>query len=146
MRFVLVDNKGDIFTKEFATKEEAIAQGKIDWSHLTEKEQKNRKEFYVLESVNPDEEAINHLDGNPVYIWTCSDTFWLFDGNECQDRHATWLSLLTYFEPNEDAADYEDAKRIYDKIATFDDLLYYVDRYVNHSDDWIGHNYRIEKL
>lgn len=69
MRFVLVDNNGDIFTKEFATQEEALKQADIDWNHLTDREKEKRIEFFVLESVNPDEEAMDHLDGNPVRIY-----------------------------------------------------------------------------
>lgn len=67
MKYILMDEKnGDLFYKEFETAEEAIKQADIEWNHLTDKEKENRKAFLVLESVNPDEEAPDHFDGNPI--------------------------------------------------------------------------------
>lgn len=56
---------GDLFNEEFATVEEALERAEYVWNHLTSRE-KNNRELYVLESVNPDEEAENHFDGNKI--------------------------------------------------------------------------------
>jgi len=70
MKYILIDEKdGDMFTAEFATKEEAIAAGNRDFARLTAIDKKHRTAFYVLESENPDEEAENHMDGTVVKEW-----------------------------------------------------------------------------
>lgn len=70
MRYIIIDVKnGDIFNKEFETKEEALRQAEIDFSYLTKADKKERSDFYVLESINPDEEAENHFDGTEVKRW-----------------------------------------------------------------------------
>lgn len=67
MKYILIDEtKTDIFTKEFDTELGALAAAKYEWEHLTESEKKDRVAFYVLKSVNPDEEAENHFDGDVV--------------------------------------------------------------------------------
>lgn len=67
MNYIIMDEKnGDLFNKEFSTKEEALRRAEIEWGYLTDKEKKDRTAFYVLESVNPDEEAENHFDGNII--------------------------------------------------------------------------------
>lgn len=57
---------GDVFTEELDDLEKAVSKAEYQWAHLTKKE-KARCTMYVLESVNPDEEASDHLDGN--YVW-----------------------------------------------------------------------------
>lgn len=71
MRYVLMDvrKNDEIFVEEFDDLDAAIAKGQKDWDSLTEKEKKNVESFYVLESVNPDETADNHYDGDPVKEW-----------------------------------------------------------------------------
>lgn len=70
MKYVVIDdNRGDIFTAEFQTAEQAIEEAKNQYNHKTAGERKHSK-IYVLESVNPDEEAENHLDGNVIYTAT----------------------------------------------------------------------------
>lgn len=70
MRYILIDDcKEDMFTKEFDNAEDAIAEGEKDFSMLTKVDKKRRAGFYVLESVNPDEEADNHFDGNIIKQW-----------------------------------------------------------------------------
>ena len=56
----------DTDVKEFEDRDKAIDQAKEDWRTMSVKE---RKKFnvYVLESVNPDEDADNHYDGNIIY-------------------------------------------------------------------------------
>lgn len=67
MKYIIVDNKdGDLFTTEFNTAEEAIKEADKQFNYLTEHDKKHRQAFYVLESVNPDEDADNHFDGNPI--------------------------------------------------------------------------------
>ena len=56
MRYVVVDEKrGDVFTSEHSRLEDAIKHARYHGG-------------YVLESINPDEDAIDHMDGNVV--WT----------------------------------------------------------------------------
>ena len=67
MKYVVIDdNRGDIFTAEYQTAEQAIEEAKNQYNHKTAGEKKQSK-IYVLESVNPDEEAVDHLDGNVIY-------------------------------------------------------------------------------
>ena len=74
---------GDEFDKEFDVLEDAIAEAKNQWDHLTYAEQKKRTVF-VMESVNPDSDADNHLDGDPV--WTSEQKY--------------VVELITYQETN----------------------------------------------
>ena len=68
MKYLLMRTWGiDTQIDEFETAEEAIKTGKREWSHTCESDRKKCKEFYVLESVNPDENAEDHLDGNPIW-------------------------------------------------------------------------------
>ena len=68
MRFIVIDERksGDFFTEEFNDKDEAINSAKYDWNHRTEYDKKCTEAFYVLESVNPDEDAGNHFDGDII--------------------------------------------------------------------------------
>lgn len=70
MKYIVIDRRkdgtGDWFTSEHDDKQEAMKQAASDWNHLTYREKKAR-EIFVLESVNPDEEAPDHFDGNPVW-------------------------------------------------------------------------------
>lgn len=63
---------GDEFDKEFDVLEDAIEEAKNQWDHLTYAEQKKRTVF-VMESVNPDPDADNHFDGDPV--WTSEQKY-----------------------------------------------------------------------
>lgn len=70
MKYIVMDFKnGDLFADEFEDKEEAVQEAERQWEQLTSYEQKHRTAFYVLESVNPDEDAPNHYDGNIVKRW-----------------------------------------------------------------------------
>lgn len=67
MKYIIIDRKnGDEFTEEFESKEEAISRADTEWDHLSDYDKKHREAFYVLESANPDEDAENHFDGDPV--------------------------------------------------------------------------------
>ena len=72
MRYILFDKRddGQIFTEEFENKEEAVRRADITWErYITDNEKRHIVEFYVLESVNPDEDAEDHWDGNYVKIY-----------------------------------------------------------------------------
>ena len=70
MKYIVMDYKsGELFTEEFDSEEEAIVAAEYDWEHLSEYDKAQRESFIVLESINPDEEAENHLDGNIVKRW-----------------------------------------------------------------------------
>lgn len=69
MRYIIFDARknGQIFTEEFEDKEEAIEYAEYEWDRRTEYDKKNTTGFYVLESANPDEDAEDHFDGNPIF-------------------------------------------------------------------------------
>lgn len=68
MNYIIIDDCGtDLFTKEFDNKTEAIETAKADFDRLTKADRKRRIGFYVLESVNPEEDAENHLDGTVIF-------------------------------------------------------------------------------
>ena len=68
MKYVIIDEtKTDIFTEEFDDAEKAIRAADRSWEHLTGDEQRSRVRFLVLRSANPDEDAVDHLDGDVIY-------------------------------------------------------------------------------
>lgn len=70
MKYIIMDFKdGGFFSDEFGTKEGALQEAEEQWKQLTEYDQRHRKAFYVLESINPDEDASDHYDGNIVKRW-----------------------------------------------------------------------------
>ena len=69
MKYIVIDErKNDFFTEEFESKDEAIKTAKSDWDRRTEHDKKRTEAYYVLESVNPDEDADDHFDGNPILV------------------------------------------------------------------------------
>lgn len=67
MKYILIDTvNGDMFNEEFDSKDEALKAADSEWNHLSEYDKNRRDEFYVLESVNPDEDAENHFDGDVI--------------------------------------------------------------------------------
>lgn len=67
MKYIVIDEtKTDMYTAEFDNKDEALEEARIQFNRLTNSDLKNRIRFYVLESVNPDEDADNHYDGDIV--------------------------------------------------------------------------------
>ena len=68
MRYIVFDERknGELFTEEFEDRDEAIKTAEYDWDRRTEYDKKRTEAFYVLESVNPDEDADNHFNGNIV--------------------------------------------------------------------------------
>lgn len=55
--------------EEFETKEEAIERADAVWSRASEGDKKSCTECYILESVNPDEDADDHWDGDYVKVY-----------------------------------------------------------------------------
>lgn len=69
-RFIYIEGmKGSEWPEEYNTLEEALKAGDYNWSHKCEADKKALDYAYILESVNPDEEAPDHYDGNPVKIY-----------------------------------------------------------------------------
>lgn len=67
MKYIIIDErKNDWFTEEFESKDEAIKTAKSDWDRRTAYDKKRTEAYYVLESVNPDEDADDHFDGDII--------------------------------------------------------------------------------
>ena len=67
MKYVVMDvRKTDLFVNEFNNKVEAIKYAKDDFEHMHKLDQKSCRQYYVLESINPDEDSENHYDGNII--------------------------------------------------------------------------------
>ena len=68
MKYIVIDQtKTDWFTKEYNDRNAAIQACKDGFDRLTESDKRKREDYYVLESINPDEDADNHFDGTIVY-------------------------------------------------------------------------------
>lgn len=66
MKYVVMDYaNGDLFTTECETLEKAISEADKQWGYLTRRE-KQQRDFFILLSENPDEDAENHLSGDVV--------------------------------------------------------------------------------
>lgn len=67
MKYLVIEEYNtDGTVEEFETKEEALTYAEEMWNSTFESDKKRMKAFYVLESVNPDEEAPDHYDGNQI--------------------------------------------------------------------------------
>ncbi|WP_026659231.1 hypothetical protein [Butyrivibrio sp. AC2005] len=68
MKYIGIDckNTGELFVQEFGTKKEAISVAKKAWNALAEFQKSIRDNFYVIESIDPDEESKRHLDGDLI--------------------------------------------------------------------------------
>ena len=67
MMYVVMDQtENDLFTTECATADEAIKEADKQYSYLTDADKKKRTSFYVLESVDPDEDSERHFDGDII--------------------------------------------------------------------------------
>lgn len=68
MKYIAIfQEQNDEFTKEFETEAEAVNHLKKEYEHLSEYDKNRYKAVYVLKSINPDEYAVNHYDGDIVY-------------------------------------------------------------------------------
>lgn len=59
--------RGDIFTKEFETADEAVKYAVADINRMSDSDVNKIESYLVIESVNPDEDAEDHFDGNTVF-------------------------------------------------------------------------------
>ena len=71
MKYIIIDErKGhpeSFSSAETDDREHAIASAENQWyKYLTDRERAVRT-IYVLESINPDEEAPDHFDGNVIW-------------------------------------------------------------------------------
>lgn len=68
MRYIVFDERknGELFTEEFDSKDDAAKSADDEWNRRTEYDKKHTDRFYVLESVNPDEDADDHFDGDII--------------------------------------------------------------------------------
>jgi hypothetical protein len=67
MMYVVMDQtKTDLFNTECATLDEAIKEADKQFAYLTNAEKKQRTAFFVLESVDPDEDSERHFDGDII--------------------------------------------------------------------------------
>lgn len=80
MKYIVVEEHRsgawDIYNDEFDNKVDAVKKAKYIWDHLTYTERKSRM-VYVIESINPDEESENHLDGGIVW-----DADWIYTADK----------------------------------------------------------------
>ena len=68
MKYLVIDRrKCDEFVHEFDSKEEAIDYAKYKFNHMCKSDQEACSKYYVLESVNPDEDAENHYNSDVIY-------------------------------------------------------------------------------
>lgn len=67
MKYIYIyGTKHDEYTVEGDNCEELIKQCKRDWAHLCDHDKKCGY-AYVLKSINPDEDAEDHFDGDVVF-------------------------------------------------------------------------------
>lgn len=67
MKYIVIEEHPcQEFVHEFDTKEEAIKFADSEFNRLCEADKKRITAYYVLESANPDEDAEDHFDGNPI--------------------------------------------------------------------------------
>ena len=69
MKYVLIDclKDGDMFTKEFDSRMDALHSASSAWDSLSDYDKKRRESFYVIESADPNEESESHFDGDVLY-------------------------------------------------------------------------------
>lgn len=69
MKYIVIDRGIDMneWDEEFDNLVEAIEFARKGWNHMNEYDQKHTAEFIVLKSANPDEDAEDHFDGDPVF-------------------------------------------------------------------------------
>lgn len=67
-KYIVFDERkdGQVFTEEFESRHAAFKSANDEWNCRTEHDKKKTSAFYVLESVNPDEDAEDHYDGDIV--------------------------------------------------------------------------------
>lgn len=98
MRYVLIDStaNGDTWTKEFNDIVEALRTAEYDWSSMSDYDKKKCDEFMVIDSVNENEEADNHLDGRVVVTWKRWNN--VFGENCHRDEEPQFDYVVSYFD------------------------------------------------
>ena len=67
MRYLVIDElKNEMYVEEFETEIEAIKKADAEFNSLTPGDKERRVAFYVLESVDPDPESVDHFDGDII--------------------------------------------------------------------------------
>ena len=67
MKYLVIDySEGVMDVREFDNENEAISYADHIWDCKWDDDKKSCKRFYILESVNPDEDAEDHFDGNII--------------------------------------------------------------------------------
>lgn len=69
MRYIIWDERdnGNVYPEEYDSKKEAIRTADTWWKNwITDEDKRHIVAFYVMESDNPDEDALNHYDGNEI--------------------------------------------------------------------------------
>lgn len=71
MKYIIIDQikNGDMFTVEKDTKQEAIVKAAAMYNALSEHDRRRRSDFFILKSINPNEDAPNHFDGEEIQRW-----------------------------------------------------------------------------
>lgn len=70
MEYIVIDDcSTDLFLDEYETEEQALRKAERTWNIFTAADIERRTAFYVIKSVNPDEEAENHLDGDVIKVY-----------------------------------------------------------------------------
>ena len=65
----ITGKKGNEWSEEYFTKKEAINAANYEWDHMCEADKKSIDYAYILKSVNPDEDAPDHFDGDIIKIY-----------------------------------------------------------------------------
>lgn len=67
MKYLVIDDSENVIdVTEFENAKEAISYADHIWDCMLDDDKKSCKRFYILESVNPDEDAEDHFDGNII--------------------------------------------------------------------------------
>ena len=73
MKYLVVDNQMEYGAteeiKEFEILEDAMEYAEHSWNRMSDSDKKHTTAYYVLKSVNPDEESDNHYDGDIIKRW-----------------------------------------------------------------------------
>lgn len=149
-KYVIIREVGaDGFTREFDNKDEAIREARREWESLSDGDKKRTSSFYVLESVDPDEESERHFDGDYIAMWKNNGSdkvYYLFEKNAHGGNNYTKYSLddlKAMFEPGEEFEDTMQYKA-WEWINSIEDMQEYIDEYINDNGGVHYHDYIIE--
>ena len=73
MKYLVVDNQMQYGAteeiKEFEILEDAMEYAEYSWNCMSNSDKMHTTAYYLLESVNPDEESDDHYDGDIIKRW-----------------------------------------------------------------------------